>query len=195
MIMDAPNSNKSFLDHASVGVGHEFADIQTPTNETPSIFDAFPEEFILNQDDDAGRTFYGLGKLPNNTVSIYSQSLRTSTIDPVRLPYSFMIEYAGRVPIVLSSVDPDIKSWGHQHRNSQSPTREKTDDTPAFNIAGEEALERRFRHVFNPVNYLIVVRGFRLLMTLRNITIGGKAPYVLPCYAQVKTHCFDSALC
>lgn len=173
--------------HPIKGSGHRFTKLQVITNETPSIFDAFPEVFTNDQDDDADNTFSDPSGSPTNTVSIYGQCPKSPNIDPDQLPYSYMVEYAGQVPKVLSTVDPAVNAWVQKIRYPLPPIRKKTNDTPAFNIAGEAALERRFRQIYNPVNYLVVVRGFRLLMAIRNMTIENKAPYVSPSYALMGT--------
>lgn len=193
--MDTPTSNNPAL-LPPEGSGYEVTDIQMVTEETSPITDVFPEASVPDQDDDADINFYDSSGLPSNMVSLYGlQHPTTPTFDPDKLPYSYMVEYAGRVPKVLSILDPDVKAWVHKIRNPPNPICEKTDDTPAFNIAGEEALERRFRQIPNPVNYLIVVRGFKLLMAIRNMTIENKAPYVSSSYAHVKTSSLSVAVC
>lgn len=169
----------------------DITNIQVPHNETPSIFDVFPEAFTDDQEDAADNAFYSGSGMPGDTVSIYGQCPKTPLIDPDRLPYSYMVENPGQVPEVLLNLRPKLKPSMHKIRRPLLPNQEKTDGMPMFNIAGEVALERQFRLIPNPVNYLIVVRGFRLLMAIRNMTVANKAPYVLtaPLHATMKIKC------
>ncbi|ROV93628.1 hypothetical protein VMCG_08067 [Cytospora schulzeri] len=165
MTMGEPNS---------INVPFDITDIQVALNETPSLFDRFPEAFSKYEDDDTDRAFYNSSGVPGNMVSIYGQLPKMPIIDPDQQPYSYMVENPGQVPQALSKPEPKLKPSMRKFRRPLPPIPKTIDGIPMFNIAGEEALERQFRRIPNPVNYLIVVRGFRLLMAIRNMTVGNK---------------------
>ncbi|ROW02717.1 hypothetical protein VSDG_01743 [Cytospora chrysosperma] len=167
MTMDEPSSLYRLFD---------ISNVQVPHNETATIFEVFPEAFTNNQNDDADDSLYDGSGTPGGTVSIYGQRPKTPTIDPDRHPYSYMVENPGQVPRALLTRKRVPKPWMFKIPRPLLHIYEKTDDgLPMFNIPGEVALERQFRQIPNPVNYLMVVRGFRLLMTIRNMTVANKA--------------------
>lgn len=122
--------------------------------------------------DNARHTPNGMPR-PNNTVTIYDQ---LAALDPHRLPYSHMIEHPGQVPRALLSLDgnKDVEAWVSKIRKPRFVRRVPIDHYRAFNIEGEKALELQIKRIRNPVKYLLVVRGFRLLLAIRNMSIKDK---------------------
>ncbi|KUI52695.1 hypothetical protein VP1G_00018 [Cytospora mali] len=171
--LNEPSPINPLFDLFREGSGCDLTDNRVPHDETPSIFDKFPEIFADGLDGDADNT-YSPSAMPGGTISVCGQRSRAPATDPYRLPHYFMIENPGQVPEALSRVDPKVEAWASKAccpapRLFRHSYRE-------FNIDGELALEQAFKRIANPMHYLIVVRGFRLLMTFRNMTIKNKAP-------------------
>ncbi|KUI71048.1 hypothetical protein VM1G_07058 [Cytospora mali] len=163
MTLNEPSSINPLSDPLRKGSGRDLTDNQVPHDETPSIFDKLPEVSADNLDGHA-----------DNTISVFGQRPRAPATDPDRLPHNFMIENPGQVPEVLSRVDPQVEAWASKVRY---PTpRLIRHSFRGFNTDGELALEQAFKRIANPMHYLIVVRGFRLLMAFRNMSIKNNAP-------------------
>ena len=155
--------------------------IQVPPNETASVFERFPEVFTDDQDGRAGNTYYTPNGELSNSVSIYGQLAQASAIDPDQSPYSYMVEYPGQIPKTLLSPEREwtVKTWERMNRHPRYVARVPIVDYHAYNIEGEKALEFQIKsHHLDPVTYLLLVRGFKLLLTIRNMTIYGRAMYV-----------------
>lgn len=148
-----------------------------PEDETLSIFERYPEAFAVVQNGDA-RTLSGMR---STKVSVDGQLPKAPAVNPDLQPHSYMIEHPGQVPRALLNIEknPDAGAWAAKIRNPRYVAPLPFTRLHAYNIDGEKALEVQIkRAAAHPSSYLIVVRGFKLLMKFRNMTINGKAMYV-----------------
>ncbi|KAK7749656.1 hypothetical protein SLS53_000234 [Cytospora paraplurivora] len=170
----AVNGDAMDLDEDEIDLNIE---IPMPEDETLSIFDRYPEAFAVAQDGDA-RTPSGMRSAK---VSVYGQLPKAPALDPDLLPYSYMTEHPGQVPQALLDLEknPDAEAWAAKICKPQFVAPLPFTRLHAYNIDGEKAIEVQIkRAATHPSSYLIVVRGFKLLMKFRNMTIKGKAMYV-----------------
>ncbi|ROW15852.1 hypothetical protein VPNG_02591 [Cytospora leucostoma] len=170
----AVNGDAMDLDEDEFDLGIE---IPMPKDETLSIFDRFPEVFAVPQERGA-RTPSGM---LSTQASVCFQLPKAPALHPDLLPYSYMIENPGQVPQALVDLEknPEVEAWIAKICKPQSVAPLPNTRLHAYNIDGEKAIEVQIKRAApHPSSYLIVVRGFKLLMKFRNMTIKGKAMYV-----------------
>lgn len=178
-------SNLSFYDQFLDRPGCHLTDfdepIQVPPNETIPVFERFSKAFIDGQDGRAENTYYTPNGALSSTVSIYGQLAEQPATELDDLPYSYMVEHPGQMSNTLLSPEQDraAKAWVWKICHPQHVARVPIAHYHAYNIEGEKALEREIKsRVPDPMTYLIIVRGFKLLMGIRNMTIDDRAVYV-----------------
>lgn len=124
-----------------------------PSNESPSIFDHFPEAFVCEKPDnlDSHHAYEA-----SDNISISCHPLDPLIVEQDRLPYSWMVQNPGQIPNNLYSNFP-LPAYIKPKPGNKSPS----------NDDGETRMEAEFkRGTLNPYDYFCRATAFTCIMDL-----------------------------
>lgn len=126
-----------------------------PSNESPSIFERFPEALVHEKPDDLESR---LVHEASDSASDFCQLLQPLAVDKNQLPYSWMVQNPGQIPEILCS-------------NSPRPayTKPKAGSKSPGNVDGETQMEVELkRGAQNPYEYFFRATAFTCIMDLNS---------------------------
>lgn len=126
-----------------------------PSNESPSIFDRFPEAFVYEKPDNLESHY---AHEVSDSVSVFCQLYDPLVVEKDRLPYSWMVQNPGKIPKNLC-------------RNSPPPAhiKPKPSNKSSSNDDGETRMEEEFkRGTLNPYDYFCRATAFTCIMDLNS---------------------------